>query len=43
SKIAQKYNTSPEKIKEWNRLTDGRLKPGDRLYIFTSLDSPAFF
>lgn len=43
SKIAQRYNTSPEKIKEWNRLTDGRLKPGDRLYIFTSLDSPAFF
>ena len=42
-KIAQRHNTSPEKIKEWNGLKNNKLKPGDKLYIFTSLDSPVFF
>lgn len=42
-KIAEKHNISPEKIKEWNGLKNNKLKPGDRLYIFTSLDSPHFF
>ncbi len=41
-KIAQKHNTSPEKIKEWNGLKNNKLKPGDKLYIFTSLDSLPF-
>jgi membrane-bound lytic murein transglycosylase D len=35
-KIAQRHNISPEKIKEWNGLTDSKLKIGDILYIFTS-------
>jgi len=42
-KIAQRHNVTPEKIKEWNGLKNSRLKPGDRLYIFTSLDPPLFF
>lgn len=42
-KIAQKHNTSPEKIKKWNGLKNSKLRPGDKLYIFTSLDPPTFF
>jgi len=34
--IGKKYGVSPDKIKEWNKLSNGNLKAGQELIIYTN-------
>jgi LysM repeat protein/lysophospholipase L1-like esterase len=39
SDIARKYHTSVNALMEWNRLTSSRIYPGQRLLIYSSIQS----